>query len=215
MEEIQNNKSKKLKNLFSVILIGAIGSGLWDIFLKKIFFKIGDIFVSIATYFNKSYVDHIYRNVGKGSTLQYMPSVLIIFFYMLFPFLTIITLGRFFKKPSAENSDKTIIKSKGITHFFRTKRRIYVFALLITIPITISYTDMLLSETSTIRTFNYIDRNLEIVRPYITDLEYYSLRSKFRLIDNHNKLEDFLNSLKKIATINNITLPAKDFYGIK
>src|ERR1035437_2550475 len=209
----ENKKNKKIKNLLGIIIIGAIGSGLWDILLKRVVFKIGELFVNAVSYFNNNYIDHLYINVGKGSNMDIFPSVLIILIIISLPAFVITGISKYFKANQNNLSETSIIKNIS-DYLFNSKKRAYTFVLIITLPISFIHTDLLIKNMSTIRANEYIERNLEIIRPYLADSNFIILRSKFRLIDNKQKLIETLYSIENIATKNNISLPPCNLYGI-
>ena len=89
----------KIKTLVGVILVGAIGSLLYDIMLKDLFFFFGSIFVKIATFIYSGYVDHIYSEVGKGAIFfQILPAIFIVSFILTSPVYLYLITKRFYKK---------------------------------------------------------------------------------------------------------------------
>ena len=56
------------------------------------------------------------------------------------------------------------------------------------------YIDLFIKELSTVA-YNYIERILEIVRPYTSDSNFIVLRSKFHQINNKEKLIAVLHSI--------------------
>jgi len=215
MTNTENKRPKKLRSLLGLLIIGAIGSGLWDVLFKKIFFKIGELFINMVSYFNRSYVDHIYKSVGKGSNLEFYPSLVVILMGIFFPLVVILRMSRYFRREQSNNPANAPFSGKLDNYLFKTKRRAFVFMLVLTIPLSFIYTDILIKEFSTVKAYKYIDRSLEIVRPNMADSSFFALRSKFRQIDNKQKLQETLDLIKSIANSHNIDLPSYNLYGIK
>ena len=214
MAQSNIKKNNKIKNFVGVIIIGAIGSGLWDVFLKGIVFKLGGLFVRILSYFNKGYIDHLYTNVGSGSIIEFIPSLLIILIIISLPILFIIRVSKFYYKPETNNLINLSISERIINYLFKTKKRAYTIILIIGIPISFMYADLLIKDYSTIKACRYIDRNIEIIRPYINDSNFIQLRSKFRQIDNKSKLVETLSLINNIAVMNKIYLSQCNLYGV-
>ena len=79
-------KLGKIYSLFYVILVGAIGSGLWDLFLKDLLYSAGGLFVNIASSIYDGYFDHLYRDVGKKiDLLLYFPGIALISLAIISP----------------------------------------------------------------------------------------------------------------------------------
>lgn len=212
--KLQKTKSQKLKNLLTVILIGAIGSGLWEIFLKDLVFKLGNFFVNVASLIHSGYIDNLYKDVGKNySYLEIMPSVFLTTLFVFLPAFAIIRTRRFFQKDEVEEKGNTRF-SKFLAYIYQSKRRAYIFILIATIPLSIMYTDMLLRQVSSLSASKHVERILEIVKPYINEQKFDLLRSSFRLVNNKEKLETLITEINMIAKNNNIELPQKRLYGI-
>jgi hypothetical protein len=94
------------------------------------------------------------------------------------------------------------------------KTRSYFFVFLITIPLSIAYTNLLIKEISTLNARKSIERNIEIIRPNISEIQYLVIRSKYRQIDNKEKLINTIGTINKIASDNKIKLPQVDYLGI-
>lgn len=92
--------------------------------------------------------------------------------------------------------------------------RLYIFILVLTIPLSMIYLDLLIEETSKSSAYKSVERDLEIVRPYITDHEYHLLRSEFRLMDNRTDVDNIYKKINTIGNKNNVRLPKKFLIGI-
>lgn len=217
MEKENKTITKKLISLISVLFIGALGSGLWDIFLKKLFFGIGEIFVKLMSNIYSGYIDSLYKNVGRISLspMELLPSIFITVMIISMPVFSILWINRIYSskrdyKPNIKTNIDSIITKKIIS----SKRRVYLLIFFITIPFSVFYTDLLIKELSCMTAKSYIERTTEIIRPYISEQEFLILRSEYRQIDNKNKLQNVINQINKFAVKNRIKLPEHDFYGI-
>lgn len=64
-------KSKPIKIILGIIgtiVIGAIGSGLWERILSRIFDSATSSLAALFSLISKSYANSLYSDVGKGST---------------------------------------------------------------------------------------------------------------------------------------------------
>ncbi|MCK9403986.1 MAG: hypothetical protein M0Q26_11360 [Chitinophagaceae bacterium] len=213
MNTTEVKKGKKIKNLLSVIVIGAIGSGLWDILLKKVFFQFGNTFVRIVTFFNNNYTDHIYKDIGKGSIVEIIPFVVIVVSITFAPVFLILRILKFYANTEIPKTNVSN-SAKFFAFVFKTKKRAVLFILIISLPLQFVYADLLIKELSTIKAIRYIERSLDIIHPFVKESDYIILKSKYKLIDDKQKLIDILTTFKTIAKENNINLPEYHLYGI-
>lgn len=206
----------KIKTISGVILIGAIGSLLYDVLLKDIFFFLGSIFVDGATFISSGYVDYLYKDVGKGSIyFALLPSIFIIVCVLISPYYFYLKINSIYAKheqsPQLEN--KSVVR-KPFYYLAKKKSRMNIFIIIFSIPMVLLYSDLLIKEMSTIKACSKIERNLEIARPYITNKEYLLLRSNYRLIDDKKKLADLIKQLEKIGVEKKIDLPEIELLGL-
>ena len=208
---------KKTKTLFGVIIIGAIGSGLWDLFLKSLIFDISNLFVKTATLIYSGYVDYLYDSVGtNGEGILLIPALVLILMIINLPLFLYFRMESFFRRREFNNKNeiKESYFSVFINKLILNKRRTYFFVFIITIPISIMYTNLLIKHISTLNARKSIERNIEIIRPNISEIEYLLIRSKYRQIDNKEKLINTIERINKIASDNKIELPQVDYLGI-
>ncbi len=217
MNDKNNNISKKATSVFIIILLGAIGSGLWDIFLKDVFYSLGELFVNLATYLYSGYIDTLYNGVGKSrDVLVYLPSIVILTVIISMPLIFYVFILKINNKDEIKN--KTLNKNTIIPKYIESilnnkkKRRIIIFS--VSIIMSIQYTSIFITQASEAKAIRIIERRLEIIRPYVEENNYYKLWSEFRLIDNKNKLELLLSKTNKIANKNEILLPVVRLLGI-
>ncbi|MCH8011512.1 MAG: hypothetical protein IIA61_06130 [Candidatus Marinimicrobia bacterium] len=73
---MKNNKIYKIiVGTSGVIFLGALGSGLWEEFLKPLFHTIISLEVKISSKISGGYLDSLYEYVGNGdkSTFSIVP----------------------------------------------------------------------------------------------------------------------------------------------
>lgn len=208
----------KLISVFSIILIGALGSGLWDVFLKDFLFTLGNLFVSLWSSVYSGYIDGLYKNVGKASGfLLYLPSLLIIVFIIMSPIFAFVLFSGKFREIDIESEKR--VKSNAILFKFvlfiaNNRQKGYLIIIGPIFLVSVTYVHLLISEVAQISAVNQIDRRLEIIRPLINEQRYYELRSEYRLVDEKVKLVSLLTSIEHIAIKNNKVLPEIKLFGI-
>jgi hypothetical protein len=214
-----NNKSllKKFISLLGLLLIGAIGSGLWDIFLKDLLYNIGNIFVDGVSFFYSDYINSLYENIGKNaSVFDILPGVVIITLFIGLSFFFLIFMMFIYRKAIKGDDDinKSNKATKPSSYSLKSRKILIIIAILISLYNSITYTNLLIKEMTTLRARNYIERTSEIIHPNITEEEYLKLRSSYRQIDNKEKFENTLNQIISYAEKDSIVLPEIKFYGI-
>jgi hypothetical protein len=98
---------KKTKTLFGVIIIGAIGSGLWDLLLKSLIFDLSNLFIKTATLIYSGYVDYLYDSVGaNGEGILFIPALIIILTIINLPLFVYLRMAAFFKRKEFNNENE-------------------------------------------------------------------------------------------------------------
>lgn len=218
-------KFGKMYSLFYVILVGAIGSGLWDLFLKDFLYWAGNVFVNIASSFYEGYFDRLYQEVGRQIDIMlYLPGIALFVLIFLSPLLMFTYISIRFRKielkfnRSNNESNGTYEISKAqkllLEQFENHQLR---FKLILIAPMflaSILFIDTFIVSTSSTKAVREVERRLEIIRPHISDITSYKLASDFRLIDNRQKLQNLVTAIDKIASDFNVILPELRLYGI-
>lgn len=204
---------KKTKTFIGVIFIGAIGSGFWELFLKDILYIFGKWFINIISLFHNGYIDSLYKNVGRGTHMYFLlPTLAFLVFTILSP---LFIYGVLIRRRAIHLSNDKIDTIDKIIKLGRLNFLLKPFVLILaSIIISFVYIDLTMECVLTVKSNAILDRNLEIIRPYVTDKKYFELRSYIRQIDNRNKLENCLNEINSIGKTNSIKFEIINLYGI-
>lgn len=151
-------KSKLIKGILSIIstiILGALGSALWEVALHP--------FLSVSVNFFMDlygkYSDNVYRYVSTGG--NYLSTVSAAYFFMIL--ILLLSLGPTRARKYFDN----------LTSSFPLKIMFFIV-----------FTYVLLSRTYYDSTARTTLRDIEIIAPYITESEYKQLRSDFYSMDN-------------------------------
>lgn len=211
-------------SLFVVIFLGALGSGLWELFLKRFLIYLADLFVSVMEFFYKGYADSLYQEVGHGSPtlLAYFPGIMILIAVVISSWLVLLMLNFILKRHelSAGNGDKEKLSNdlEKIVRFggwLANHRKLVMTLFSICFIFTsFAYLQMLVSSTYNLLVVTYSERALDIIRPNISDSEFYKLKSEYRQVDSRATYEIFYDDLQNQAKVTNTSLPKFSPYFI-
>lgn len=173
-------KDKIIKALLtgvSTIVLGALGSALWELALKPFFEFILPKLILLFGFFS----DHFYKQIAMGGHLT---ADLAARYFLAFLALAI-----------------CVGPKKWITMFQKISDTLPVHLMLAFI---ILFACIFSERVSSDITANTILRNIEIVAPYISDDEYKILKSDFYSMDTKNDFETLQNSIMEIREENNL-----------
>jgi hypothetical protein len=182
------------------ILMGAIGSGLWEELLGPAFHFFGIGFIRLMSKIFSSYQDSIYKSASDG--FHEFPSMTMLIGMLMI----LIALYRWMmlKHPHAKNSQTKL--DKTISEFMKSKKGYFVtcfisitaIAFLFAIMIQITYINKIAT---------YSEKSINIVSAYIDENERLTLKSEFASMKNVEDFNNFKLHLEEIADVNILELP--------
>ena len=176
---------KKAKYIVVTILLGALGSAFWEVCLKRFALLFIDWLIP---YFLQCFNDSFYTRVSISLNATSFYS----FSYIMAVLMLLITIPpkRFYNMLHSYQKEK--------------RERILQSIFKFTYLLVIAYNYLIISLASTIARDTIT--NIEIVAPYITDMDYKQLRSEFFQMDSKSDYEDLVNKISTIAEFHNLQL---------
>ena len=189
--------------VLGTILLGAIGSGLWERFLSGTVDSVVDLSIVIVSSIFNSYKDGIYETASLGFHESYS-LLLIMLFVMLMPlaYLRLLRMHPIEVKRRRTSENKVgdfIVSEKGYK---------FIFGLTITVMILCVFIISKISYTN--RVVTYSMRSIDIVKPYISNNEYDLLKSQFYQVRNTDDYTMFNDKVKRISNKHNLKLPENE-----
>jgi len=188
---------KWLAGIIGTILLGAIGSGVWDWVLSDFFSWLGSSAIALASSVSQTYLDSLYSDVWRGEEYTFLKDI---FTYTFIIYLSIPFLAVFIVRQKKNNTNGSKRKRKPNLYFVL----FLGFSVLVMLTIKIWQTEF------TVKTASVLQANIVIVSPYIDNQAKLSLEAKFRTIDTQGKALELKNSLETIAKNKNVSLHTMD-----
>jgi len=189
--------------VIGAILIGAIGSGVWEHLLKPTIKFISYSTVKILSLISSNFKDEVYVNASYGFNEEYsMKTYFLLVFGIIYIILVVTyTTRRTLKRYIDEKNEN--ITTEGIRS--PTKKRL-ILLLLLFITATSLMFFLQAQDLYSHRVTTWSLSSVERVRGKITEEEYKTLRSKFFLVDSAKDYYEFYDELLQLAKENNIKL---------
>ena len=205
--------------IIGTIIVGAIGTGVWELFLSNFFSNSINLFLRMSSYIFKGYVDILHKNVCDGSSEVFssFPYGLLATAFCMMPWIFMLVLrnrlGNIEEKITDKSkSDKPLIKDE-ITEISKFKKRFtYMWVFLGILTFCLTFT-IVAEDIYRYKASLFIEKSIEIMSPNLTQKEILTLRSLYRGINDSAKFYSLENKLHKIADDNNLELP--EFSSIK
>jgi hypothetical protein len=183
---------KYLGALVGTILLGAIGSGVWERILAPFLNSVSNNLTKFLSQISVGFSDSLYADAAWNFGDQSIDPSAIHFLF----FISIFLILTFFK-----------IKSNTFSELLNGFTQSVPYMVSIIFIFTVAF--FLISRTNSINQINRISSiNMETMRPYIGEQKYLELRSDYLRIKNEAAFDRFQNKLNKYATENGLTTRA-------
>jgi hypothetical protein len=181
--------------ILGTILLGALGSGFWDLCLRNTFIAIGHGILTVITLGISSVRDSFYVEVAKGRTDR----VGIYLMSLVFLFVGVLAgrLARPIKVGGAPGSDMTA----GQHQFLRR------YTLILVLLLSSTFLFRSVSITYTTGAIDHFEQSFAICLPFMSAQERDDVRSRFARIRTKNDYVSVLSILEQKARDHNIEIP--------
>lgn len=211
-----NPVGRTIKYVAPTILLGAVGSGLWDWILKPAASNLSYLLLNITTLGLNKYKNLIYGEISFGLHEKYsifiFAVVLIIlplFFLMIFAMMFIYMNHQKMKLNYVINKDRscdTTDADKAFTAIAKAKKEILFAASFCAFGF-VFFSINAVQETYVNNAIVYFNRMVTIARPYMGQDKVYMLQSRFAQVGSKNDYEILIEDLRNVCRGHNITYP--------
>jgi len=200
---------KSILFVFGTILLGAIGSGLWDWVLSDLLSWIGNTIVTLFSSLSHSYRDTLYKYINKGPLYPlieqpflfwFMAIVVVMFIAFMRPYMRFKSIKEKLSGADKETGESTDDKIEKISRLLN-RRLLPLIGILVVFILLQAWQAMYQHKAAL-----FIETSIEILAPYISTNEVLVLKSKYRQIDNSNKYYELVEILNKHASNSQILL---------
>jgi hypothetical protein len=189
------NIFKIIGGIFATILLGAIGSGLWERVISPAIDFISTVSVKFVSSIYSGYLDSIYVKAAKDVPDLYTLKI---------PLLILIIVSAIIIFEVCDKSENTIL-----SHFKELNRRTFyswqgivlggaIFVVAFYSLIQVDYAENVKS---------YSHSSMEILRPFIGDENYLILKSQYLRIKSENDFTSYRKLLIEYSEKHSIDLP--------
>ena len=198
-EYILGRLLKIVGSLAAAIILGAIGSGVWEKILSPAISWLSSATAEFISTFSSSYENSIFQRAARDMTDLYpVKIVFLILFIIGFSLVTSMLLQLLAKYSFQERTQRRLKFLLGANGLF--------LGIAIVVMSFISIAKVDAAQKIKEKSF----RSLEILRPYIGEQEYLVLRSTYYSIDNKSDFDVFRSLVRTHAGKINKKVPLLD-----
>ena len=200
---------KTILIILGTILLGAIGSGIWDWILADALTLAGNAILRLFSTAFGGYLDALYKEVGKGPLYPMLNSLFTMFFMLIliFPASAVLIINKKIKK-LAHQKNKSDDQGKNVDKKLEKAIKLFKFQLLplfgiLVVFITMQIWQVVYSNSAS----SFVERSIDIISPHVSEIERKTLISEYRMISNADDFYKIENKLMKLASKNSLILP--------
>lgn len=193
-----------IKWLFGTLLVGALGSGLWDLVVSDFIAWLGTFVLEVASGVSVGFRNELYDRVSSGAIVSMLrlPFAVTALAFVLVPLAYFVRLfSILYVKNRKKDSEGTDRSSVQISRIVVRKYIISAYAITVLMYFFVSF-----KYVYTANAAMQIEKSIEILAPYIEDKQRLELRSKFRSIKDYDDYHLLHSELEMLAKIHQLDL---------
>jgi hypothetical protein len=205
-------------SIFVTILLGAIGSGLWDAALKPVTRKLGGVLFTMLTFGAKRARDKIYKGASMGH--HELPSLYILLICLSIGIAALISSQiRLYAAVYAPELTGAHIVEKCIEKEAEKQKEcireaikekmtptVQILSLLATfICVVFGYRFAAVNRMNLVTT--YYGQCLKAVRPFLTEAELFLIEQRYALMTTKEDYDEIIRQMAAVAKTNSASLP--------
>ncbi len=204
-----DNTSKIVIGLIGAILVGALGSAVWENLRNPLFGCFSEFSVRITTLWTKTYLDAMYQEIGRGFSQNYSISSYYSLHETVFAvFLaTVLIAAKIFMSKKMDMTGSAADTSEKM-HYLERRIRTFLTALtLMILALLVFFQICRLSDEYKNNAILHIHQAVTICAPFISETETEGLYSDFSSIRSRDDYIKLDGKLRSIAKKNNLYFP--------
>jgi len=180
------------------IFLGAVGSGLWDLFLGSIVRWMFEMLATALGKLSATYLDNLHSDIGKGlrDETSFLPFMAFVVAIILFNLVGLIALLRA-RRSGGTSAEGTPPRYARAIAFLVFGKGWWITAAVVIINVVL-YSHELFSVRYRYSAVVWVERSVEILRPHIAEPKFHELRAAYRSI---NGAESFYSLWKELTSI--------------
>jgi hypothetical protein len=205
---------KPVLTILGTIFLGALGSGLWDVFLRDLMNLLAFSLLKIVGTVYAGYLDNLHAEIARGCIDRFssLPYLVVVVFFCSFPWAAISLMRlrlRYFEKQYVESRQSSEVSTADevLAYHKNLIRKFTIILSIFAIFMSTAYVTLAARDFYANNGAIYLDRSIEIVAPYISASDVLRLRAAFRSIKSTDDFHKLDSELKSIAKKTKVELP--------
>lgn len=201
------------KWVLSTILVGALGSGLWEILISDLLSWFGLASLEVISYIFSGFRDTLYYKVSDGALVLYMklPAMLAAIIFVSLPLFSLYKFGLrdriFYTHYPTTKRYVTTVKNEDNSKGGFKKPSIINFRVSVLGAFVIAYAFLAFSSLYTARAANFIEKSMDIIAPHISNDKRLNLIATYRSVNDSESYMVMYSELKALEKELQIELP--------
>ena len=178
-----------------VIVLGAIGSGVWQLLGEPIVDSIVKFIVNSMDLFFSTYKDSIYSKASLGFHESSSNSIYTLFLFMISFVPIVFLLGRALGKKSSSMNYEVVNKRRSFLKIVMVVNIVLMVSMTLNVVTSISYVS---------RVILYVEVSLDRLAPYESSKRLAELKAQFREVSTAEDYYQLYNDIEKLLKSNGL-----------
>jgi hypothetical protein len=209
----RGTRSRVIQGAAVTILLGAIGSGVWQFGLAPVFDRLLNVVANVLGDLLRVYRERLYSELGAGGQHTFGREVytflmsLLVSLQVIGILALILIRGRMIGRPAMDKVYRFVpnylLRSNGAFRVFISVGVLSTLALSLQV----------FERTYRVQTVTWIERSIEIIHPSLSEPAFLHIRSEYRSVSNAGDFYKLFNHIQQLAASQGIVLPEFDPIG--
>ena len=194
------------KWILGTIILGALGSGLWELFFSDLLSWLGLFSLEIASDLIAGFRDTLYEQVSNGAvfSLLKLPAMLTAMIFVMMPtvlLIRIVVRHFVYNKKASEDREPSEITEE----LTRNNLKMSVASILVVVYIFAAFQYLYTANAA-----NFVEKSIDILAPHISEDKRLILQADYRSIKGAESYFAIYSELKHLEKKYSVTLPDFD-----
>lgn len=191
------------------LIVGAFGSGLWELFLSDATIWAGKALLGVLGSLHSGFKDSLHQGISSGPVVNLLVfPVVIVLVGIVYVSFRVVVQSIVRHKRLASDSDCDSAEKRERSERYRLIEAKVMVALAVLVLTMYSFVAIeILYKTSA---SNYVERSIDILAPHVAPEVALELRAQYRAIDSASSFYSLRDKLNDIAAQLNVDIPDFD-----
>ena len=201
------------KWVLGTVFLGALGSGMWDLFISDLFTWLGLTSLELASSIFSGFRDTLYEQVSDGAIVSFLklPATLVAIALVMLPMILLLwniinyVLATFDENEEEKENEQTVSNGQNSRSFTIRKLMISMMAIVVCAYVFVAFRYMYTAKAA-----NFVEKSVDILAPHISVEKRLTLVATFKSVKDSEDYLHIYSELRELEKEHQVILPEFD-----